>query len=222
MAIFAQGWTHETLAKEPEHNYLERFLNRDNAFWRCLWPFLYTHPITNLFNTSFYIGTDKEWYKLIHQETQITKFPHPKEILEEFKDLDVLKNQCSCLQLHPVDKYTAYYISKETVPLSKSVNVHHLFSCDISVQGETVLYYHTKKTSENQLEAALELIILFQNTSGSMTKIICSDDKQSTSTNLSIVEVCPEQKIQNLILHEGIPEDWQMTLVFLQSPLPFS
>lgn len=59
MAIFAQGWTYETLAKEPEHNYLERFLNRDNAFWRCLWPFLYTHPLTNLFNTSFYIGTDK-------------------------------------------------------------------------------------------------------------------------------------------------------------------
>lgn len=59
MAIFAQGWTYETLSKEPEHNYLERFLNRDNAFWRSLWPFLFTHPITNLFNTSFYIGTDK-------------------------------------------------------------------------------------------------------------------------------------------------------------------
>lgn len=59
MAIFAQGWTYETLAKEPESSLLERFINRDNAFWRCLWPFLYTHPIVNLFNTSFYIGADK-------------------------------------------------------------------------------------------------------------------------------------------------------------------
>lgn len=59
MALFAQGWTYETLTKEPENSLLERFLNRDNAFWRSLWGFLYTHPITNLFNTSFYIGTDQ-------------------------------------------------------------------------------------------------------------------------------------------------------------------
>lgn len=65
MAIFAQGWTYETLAKEPESSLLERFINRDNAFWRCLWPFLYTHPIINLFNTSFYIGADKVQKKTI-------------------------------------------------------------------------------------------------------------------------------------------------------------
>lgn len=59
MALFAPGWTHETLNKEPEDDYLERFLDRDNALWMRLWPFLYTHPITTIFDTSFYLGVDK-------------------------------------------------------------------------------------------------------------------------------------------------------------------
>lgn len=230
MAIFAQGWTYETLPKEPEDNYLERFLNRDNAFWRCLWPFLYTHPITNLFNTSFYTGTDKvrtfplfnsvnhsvfqEWYKLMHQEQQLSKFPHPKDISEEFQEVDPLKNQCHCLQLHAVEKYTSYFITKES--LSTSANVHHLFSCDIPVKGKTVLYYHTKSAKPDQVSASLELILLVQNASGSLTKVICSvtgDEKNSTDTNTTVVEVCPKRQIENLILHEGVPQDWHMTSV---------
>lgn len=153
---------------------------------------------------------------MIHQETQISKFPHPKDIQEEFQDVDVLKKECNCLQLHPVDKYTAYYITKHTLP-SDSMKVHHLFSCDISVQGKTVLYFHTKNTNEMETAAGLELIILFQNASGSVTKIICGnkgDEEKTVDTNTTIVEVCPKQQIQNLILHESIPDDWKMTLVF--------
>lgn len=121
------------------------------------------------------------------------------------------------MQLHPVDKYTAYYITKETLPPSESENVHHLFSCDIRVQGNTVLYYHTKKTNENQVVPALELILLFQNASGSVTKIVCSvqgAEEKTPDGNTTLVKVCPKQQIQDLIMHEGIPEDWQMTLVF--------
>lgn len=160
----------------------------------------------------------QEWYKLIHQETQLSKFPHPKNFEKEFGELNILKNECPCLQLHPVDKYTAYYITKQTLPPSTSLSVHHLFSCDIPIKGKTILYYHTKKTTENQLTAALELILLFQNFSGSVTKIICSlksaEEKSVDGGNVTVVKVCPKQEIQNLISHEGIPEDWQMTLVF--------
>lgn len=121
------------------------------------------------------------------------------------------------MQLHPVDKYTAYYLTKDTLPPSESENVHHLFSCDIPVQGKTVLYYHTKRTNENQLVPALELILLFQNASGSVTKIVCSvkgAQEKTPTDNTTLVKVCPKQQMQDFILHVGIPEDWQMQLVF--------
>lgn len=130
--------------------------------------------------------------------------------------MEILKKECRCLQLHPLDKYTAYYITNQTLP-NDSASVHHLFSCDIFIEGKTVLYYHTKNTNKNQFNSSLELILLFQNVSGSVTKIICGvrgDNEKSVNTNTTVVEVCPKQQIQNLIMHEGIPEDWQMTLVF--------
>ncbi|XP_031352619.1 cytosolic endo-beta-N-acetylglucosaminidase isoform X2 [Photinus pyralis] len=59
IAIFAQGWTHETLDPEPADTFLERFLARDNAFWKSLWPYLYSYPINRVFETFFYVGVDK-------------------------------------------------------------------------------------------------------------------------------------------------------------------
>ena len=57
MAIFAPGWTHETLPiNENRQKFFEDFVNRDCAFWNSLWPYLYTHPITHFFKTSFFMG----------------------------------------------------------------------------------------------------------------------------------------------------------------------
>lgn len=135
--------------------------------------------------------------------------------MEEFEDVDVLKKQCNCLQLHAVDKYTSYLITKETLP-TETANVHHLFSCDIAVKGRTLLYYHTKNPSGTSISASLELILLVQNVSGSLTKVMCNadaDDKKVVDTNTTVVEVCPKKQTESLVMHEGIPEDWQMTLV---------
>lgn len=57
VAIFAPGWTHETLNKSEK--FFESFYNRDLAFWRSLWPYMYTHPITTYFTTHFYVGLDE-------------------------------------------------------------------------------------------------------------------------------------------------------------------
>lgn len=65
MAIFAQGWTHETLSQEPADTLFERFLHRDNTFWRSLWPYLFTHPIAKPFQTFFYTGVDRVIFILL-------------------------------------------------------------------------------------------------------------------------------------------------------------
>lgn len=57
LAIFAPGWTYESLEKSD--TFFERFFNKDSAFWCSLWPYFYTHPISNYFTTNFYIGLDK-------------------------------------------------------------------------------------------------------------------------------------------------------------------
>lgn len=57
MALFATGWTYESL---PESDDLfDDFLNKDSTFWLSLWPYLYTHPINDYFQTNFYIGLDQ-------------------------------------------------------------------------------------------------------------------------------------------------------------------
>lgn len=58
MAIFAPGWTHETLQSEDD-KFFEMFVNRDTAFWKSLAPYMYTRPVTNVFKTRFNIGLDK-------------------------------------------------------------------------------------------------------------------------------------------------------------------
>lgn len=58
MAIFAQGWTHESLDRIPEDNFLERFYAQDNTWWITMWPYLYSHPIKYAFETTFLIGAD--------------------------------------------------------------------------------------------------------------------------------------------------------------------
>lgn len=60
MAIFAPGWTHETLSLNQRNiRFFESFINRDCAFWSSLWPYLYTHPIRDYFHTNFFIGVNQ-------------------------------------------------------------------------------------------------------------------------------------------------------------------
>lgn len=59
MAIFAPGWTHETLKTDIPDIFFETYCRRDNGFWLNMYPYLYTHPITRPFVTTFYLGADR-------------------------------------------------------------------------------------------------------------------------------------------------------------------
>lgn len=76
-----------------------------------------------------------------------------------------------------------------------------------------MLYYHTKSPSENHVVPSLELILLFQSLSGSVTKVICVDAEKSVNVNSTVVQIVPKKQVEERILHECVPEDWQMMFV---------
>jgi mannosyl-glycoprotein endo-beta-N-acetylglucosaminidase len=92
VAIFAPGWTLESLQQNvdiEEENGSDvcnlRFLEKNEAFWKTLWPYLSTAAIHSLpFSTSFCLGSGKfenrlgrmvyygPWFNLAKQELQIS------------------------------------------------------------------------------------------------------------------------------------------------------
>ncbi|XP_025836491.1 cytosolic endo-beta-N-acetylglucosaminidase 2 [Agrilus planipennis] len=211
MAIFAQGWTHETLEKEPRETFMERFLDRDNAFWRSLWPYLYTHLPTLTFHTTFYCGSDKEYYRLNSQELQLTRFLHGKGKSREDFEVATLIDTCNCLQMHFDGKYTSCVISRGH--LDGHNYVHHLFSCDIHVNGDAIIYTYTKP--HNDAFDNLSIVLLIQNSSGSYEKIVChSVDQvklQNSVTLTEINETNSEEVINKIaIAHHYYPKEWRL------------
>ncbi|KAK4873863.1 hypothetical protein RN001_013223 [Aquatica leii] len=218
MAIFAQGWTHETLAPEPSHNILERFLIRDNAFWKSLWPYLYTHPINRLFETFFYVGVDKDWFKLHHQEVQLSQCLQSNEILEEATTVSTLTGTCNCLQLYCHGSHTLCCVTNKSFESDQTIT-HHLFSCDIKVSSGIIIYCYYKLLDES-VDHYLNLILLVQNDNGSVSKIICQGNKKiETESNRTIMEVnfSEEEEVLGVISKDrDVPLDWVLRCYLLQ------
>lgn len=106
MAIFAPGWTHETLSPIDDSNCrmvaIERFLHRDNAFWRSLGSYLNTHPITQSFFTTFNTGVNARTFDLCKQDIVLHRIPHSKTPAQE-EELNVeplLRWPCDCIRLY--------------------------------------------------------------------------------------------------------------------------
>lgn len=65
-AIFAPGWTHESLTNEPNDTFRKRFEVNDLKFWKSLSPYLYEHGTKNLFKTTFHSGCSKVIFILFY------------------------------------------------------------------------------------------------------------------------------------------------------------
>ncbi|KAK5641493.1 hypothetical protein RI129_010040 [Pyrocoelia pectoralis] len=214
IAIFAQGWTHETLDPEPADTLLERFLIRDNAFWKSLWPYLYTHPINTLFETFFYVGVDKNWYKLESQQVQLSQFLHSYEKLIEAKNVSTLDGACICLQLYFEEPYTMCLITNQALKMDETY-IHHLFSCDIQISSPVILYSYMKQLNACRVESENDYfnIVVFARTGGgSLKKIVCyADNQKELSNNLTLLELnySQEESVINLVSSKHkVPADW--------------
>ncbi|GLV44618.1 Endo-beta-N-acetylglucosaminidase [Carabus blaptoides fortunei] len=97
MAIFAPGWTHETLTLGTKDNFFDMYCRRDTGFWLNLYPYLYTHPVTKSFTTTFHLGSDEKSYNLNNQEL-VPSRPVHCGTNNVFRDQ--LVEKCDCIQLY--------------------------------------------------------------------------------------------------------------------------
>ncbi|XP_018570919.1 cytosolic endo-beta-N-acetylglucosaminidase [Anoplophora glabripennis] len=190
IAIFAPGWTHETL--ERNDIFFEQFLNRDSAFWCSLWPYFYTHPINNYFTTNFYIGLDKACYNMFNQQQQLSKFLHPKNLpsIETYQTITTLSNKCNCIQAVTLGSRNTCLLTKKD--LRKNVDyVHHLFVCDLKIADNSVVFHLTKNVDK---EAKLSVTILTCGLNNKFRKIkLLADYKYEPVNNASLLEVNPSE-----------------------------
>jgi mannosyl-glycoprotein endo-beta-N-acetylglucosaminidase len=192
MAIFAPGWTHETLPHSKDRQkFFEDFVNRDCAFWNSLWPYLYTHPITHFFKTSFFMGVNQDVYNMFSQQEQLSKIKHPKNLewVPNYDQIPTLNHKCNCLQCAFTDKGVRCLITKEF--LNNSIcYVHRLFTCDIFLTGTITVYILTKLVRGQHTLLSLNLLTSDKN--GTIKKIKCnSKPKEHLINNSTLLEVNP-------------------------------
>ncbi|KAJ8959127.1 hypothetical protein NQ318_022385 [Aromia moschata] len=216
MAIFAPGWTHETLGKSDQ--FFKQFLDRDSAFWCSLWPYMYTHPINKYFTTDFYIGLDKSCYNIFNQQRQISKFLHPNEItiVPNHEDIPTLCNKCSCLQIVMNGSRNSCLLTRKN--LRRDVEyVHHLFVCDLEIVDNTVVYFVTKSSDH-------------QPTALTVTMLLCGANnafrrrKEQPVNNASILEVNQTDasdvydNLKNKFVKMVKDEQWCLSIYVFNTP----
>ncbi|XP_074040961.1 cytosolic endo-beta-N-acetylglucosaminidase isoform X2 [Leptinotarsa decemlineata] len=220
IAIFAPGWTHETL--EVTDQFFEEFLNRDTAFWSSLSPYMYTHPINTYFSTDFYIGLDKRCYNMFSQQHQLSKFLHPNnsKLLNEYETIPKMKDTCRCLQVDIVDSRNVCLISKET--LNGEIDyIHHLFACDLKIDGNTVVFFLTKSAKQ---QASLEITLIIGTCNDSFRKIVLLEkNTEKILSNATVLEVNPTESpdILNNIkcrYSRKIEEGWLPSVYLFNTP----
>ncbi|CAG9766938.1 unnamed protein product [Ceutorhynchus assimilis] len=189
MAIFAPGWTHETMAKVSSESTFRKFLNRDDAFWASLWPFLYTHPVNDFFETDFHVGLDSNYYNLYIQKQQTTNLLNP-ENPNAISDYSIVqKNTGKCLSRGFFDAKNICIISNDNLEKPSSTFVHNLFACDIKLNGKIGVYFMTKKAHIGD-KAVLNVTLLTCLRSGAMKEIkLLSEQRLLATENLGILEV---------------------------------
>ncbi|XP_076263427.1 cytosolic endo-beta-N-acetylglucosaminidase isoform X2 [Rhynchophorus ferrugineus] len=192
MALFAPGWTYETMDKYPSETAFSRFLTRDDTLWSSLKPFLFTHPINYMFSTSFHIGLNLDTYNLFLQEQQLSRilFPDSLHTVLGSEAIESLKNCCDCIKRGYQQSKNVCLLSNEKIKTSSKNVVHNLFSCDLKLKGKIVLFVKTEKVG--QLDTTIELQLLTSLGSGSMRKIKLLDKRKSiVENNISLLEVNP-------------------------------
>lgn len=132
----------------------------------------------------------------------------------EFKEFLTSENSCSCMQLHYSDNHTHCFITNKNLPPLHSDYIHHLFTCDIAISGNVIVYFYTKYLEKS--DPALNLVLLVRKSNGTTKKIICNvtKEEQSTEENCTLLKVCPSDNpdvVQICSYHNDIPKDWMLT-----------
>ncbi|KAL3274569.1 hypothetical protein HHI36_015950 [Cryptolaemus montrouzieri] len=199
MAIFAPGWTHESIVESEKDNIslMEHFLNKDSAFWSSLWPYLYTYPITTFFETSFFRGVDTIRFNLFDQHHQLSKIVHPKYsfLIPNYTEIPTLERKCHCIRLEYEDHRSACLINKQG--LGRDVLVHKLFICDIPANGQLLFYVVKKHTQGGILN--LRIITCLNNGS---RHVIWLNGKmhQTLVVNSSVTHINPLLKDSDIVM----------------------
>lgn len=140
---------------------------------------------------------------------------HPKEIVDEYSEVPTLKDECRCLRNHLISGRSSCLITQEDLPTEMEY-VHHLFSCDISVRQNIILYTYTEAANENDLESGLNLIVLLQYENGTFRKLICNaaEDGTNIEDNCTSMQVFPSENpdVVNMVSYRrAVPNNWKLT-----------
>ncbi|XP_066140269.1 cytosolic endo-beta-N-acetylglucosaminidase [Euwallacea fornicatus] len=193
MAIFAPGWTHETMTKTAEEADLCTFLNRDDALWATLWPYLYTHPINNFFETDFHVGLDFNNYNLYIQKFQMSWVLSPEDLTSFANNLQENISDCYCLKRAYWNSRNVCSISDEKLCAKNNSEkfIHRLFSCDIQLSGRIGVFCLTKKLNVAE-STIVDISMLTCYKSGSVRTIhLLGERKALPVDNSSCLEVAP-------------------------------
>ncbi|XP_050304273.1 cytosolic endo-beta-N-acetylglucosaminidase [Anthonomus grandis grandis] len=188
MAIFAPGWTHETMDKERTAvNSFSTFLNRDDTLWASLWPYLYTHPINEFFQTDFHLGLDSNYYNLYNQNRQISKILTPQHWQDLPSELPIATfNTSDCLKRAFFESRNVCLITSEGLQGGNVQFKHRLFSCDLKLQGRIGVFYLIRHKDDSDLEVQL---VTCGNSGSIKTIKLLSSKKELLRNNSSVLEV---------------------------------
>ncbi|CAG9856286.1 unnamed protein product [Phyllotreta striolata] len=222
VAIFAPGWTHETLPVTG--TFFESFFNRDLAFWRSLWPYMYTHPITTYFTTNFYIGLDEDCYNLFSQGIQLSKCLYPSNLSSIPEHLtSSFPYKCSCIQGSLLGTKNTCLLTKSNLRKDESY-IHHLFSTDIEIRGNTVVFFLTK--SVDDALGVIDVSLLVSTYSGSVKKIVLlGQEKEHLVDNKSLCEInrstFPDiiMNIRDKFYKKIVDERWNLSVYIFTTEL---
>ncbi|XP_057653730.1 cytosolic endo-beta-N-acetylglucosaminidase isoform X1 [Diorhabda carinulata] len=188
LALFAPGWTHETIDKSD--SFFETFFNRDMAFWRTLYCYMYTHPINTYFTTNFYVGLDTECYNMFSQETQLTRclYPSNLSLIPEFGTINI-PSKCRCIQ-------GTLESTKNTCLLTTSnlqeehIYIHNLFVTDIEINNNTVVFFLSKSIDEARVSSIVDVRLMVSGFNNTLKKVILlGEKKEYPEVNSTIIEV---------------------------------
>lgn len=125
------------------------------------------------------------------------------------------------MQLHYLEQSnsTSCFISQQNLPPIPNFSyVHQLFSCDIPISGIVVVYIYTKSAEGLGSFSTMELILLTQNISGSITRFSCKDkqgdEEIAVEDSMSLVNVYADKDpdLINFVSYQNVvPEDWDIT-----------
>ncbi|EAT37497.1 AAEL010527-PA [Aedes aegypti] len=179
-AIFAPGWTYESLEESMRRDQLnpvqcnDRFLKLNDRFWNLLWKYLYVRGPTELpFYTSFCLGSgkirnrlgktlDESWFNLSRQGFQ-PSIPYAAP-----------RNQ----GIDPIYWTHSFETALDGGSCLRMEDIHpncRLFACDFACGSDLLVGYAFRRS--NELSADVRLVLKAYNTRyHDSVKIVCGGE----------------------------------------------